>query len=388
MTDTMTQGPARGRKGGQETAVRPRAFVSASRKNDRDSGFDQTIALTTAEQSLRTYQVTPTAYLRAVWVHVDADAVNTTVTTVAYNENGPFNVLSRIRFLDSGSREIHGTLTGYDLYLINKYGGYMNRGDVKAFTGYSATSGTTTTAGSFEFGLMIPLEIVRRTGLGSQLNKSGGAQMQLEWAVAGTGTVFSTAPATSTTVRVRAMLTSWLDPEDKDALGNPVMTQPPLLHTTQYWSKQTYDDVTTRRQLEGVDGLVRMFIFVAYRSASTRANGEADWPDPFSFRYEEAYLIQSRIRFLYRQWIAQIWGYPAANEAAEGRDNGVYPTWEFMEDFAGIGNELSREYLPVSSASNLLIEGTFTNASDLDILVNTVVPYPQSPESLRALSQL
>jgi hypothetical protein len=166
------------------------------------------------------------------------------------------------------------------------------------------------------------------------------------------------------------------------------MTQPPLLHTTQYWSKQTYDDVTTRRQIEGVDGLVRMFIFVAYRNDSTRANGEADWPDPFSFRYEEAYLIQSRIRFLYRQWIAQVYRYNAANEAAEGRDNGVYPVWEFAEDFAGFGNELSREYLPVSSATNLLIEGTFTNASDLDLLVNTVVPYPQSPESLRALSQL
>lgn len=389
MTDTMTQGPARAKKGGQEAAVRPRAFVAASRKNDRDSGYDETKSLTTAEQSLKTYQVIPTAYLRAVWVHVAGTAVNTTSTTVAYNENGPFNVLARIRFLDSGSREIHGTLGGYDLYLINKYGGYMNQGDVKAFAGYSATTGTATTAGSFEFGLMIPLEIIKRTALGSQLNKSGGAQMQLEWALSALATIYSTAPATSVSVRVRAMLTSWLDPEDKDALGNAVLTQPPLLHTTQYWSKQTYDDVTTRRALEGIDGLVRMFIFVAYRSGSTRANGEADWPDPFSLRYEEAYLIQSRIRFIYRQWIAQEYRYNAANEAAEGRDNGVYPVWEFMQDWGlAPGGELSREYLPVSSATNLTIEGTFSNADDLDLLVNTVVPYPQTQESLRALSQL
>lgn len=374
---------------GAEPAQRPRAFVAASRKNDRDAGFDQTISLTTAEQSLRTYQVTPTAYLRAMWIHVDADAVNTTATTVAYNENGPFNVLARIRFLDSGSREILGTLGGYDVYLVNKYGGYMNQGDVKAAAVYSATSGTSTTAGSFEFGLMLPLEIVARNALGSQLNKSGGAQMQVEWAVSALATIYSTAPATSVSVRVRAALTSWLDPERQDALGNQVMTQPPLLHTTQYWNKQTYDDITTRRRLEGIDGLVRMFIFVNYRSGSTRANGESDWPDPFSLRYEEAYLMQSRIRFLYRLWTALTYRYNAANEAAEGRDNGVYPVWEFIGDFGlAPGNELSREYLPVSSASNLEVEGTFTNAGDVDLLVNTVVPYPQSPESLRALSQL
>jgi len=378
------------KKGEEAAAPRPRAFVAASRKNDRDAGFDQTISLTTAEQSLRTYQVTPTAYLRQMWMHALGTAVNTTVTTVAYNENGPFNLFSRIRFLDSGSREILGTLTGYDVYLIDKYGGYISQGDVKAAAVYSATSGTATSAGSFEFALMLPLEIVARTGLGSQLNKSGGAQMQVEWAVSALATIYSTAPATSVSVRVRANLTSWLDPEKQDALGNPVMTQPPLLHTTQYWNKQTYDAVTTRRRLEGIDGLVRTFIFVAYRASSTRANGEADWPDPFSLRYEEAYLMQSRLRYLWRLWTALHYRYgPAANEAAEGRDNGVYPMWEFMADFGlAPGNELSREYLPVSSASNIEMEGTFSNSNNVDLLVNTVVPYPQSADSLRALSQL
>lgn len=369
--------------------VMPRAFVAASRKNDRDSGFDQTIALTAAEQSLRTYQIVPTAYLRALWIHVVATAVNTSTATVAYDEDGPFNVLSRVRFLDSGSREILGTLTGYDIYLINKYGGYTNIGDVKAAAVHSATSGAGTTAGSFEFGFMLPLEIVARTGLGSQLNKSGGAQMQVEWAVAGTGTVFTTAPTNSTTVQVTAALTSWLDPEKADALGNPVMTQPPLLHTTQYWNKQTYDDVLTRRRLEGIDGLVREFIFIANRSGGTRVNGEADWPLRFSFRYEEAFLIQSRERFFWRLWTALHFGYAGAVDVVNGRDSGVFPVWEFMQDFGHKpGMELSREYLPVSSASNLEIEGTFSNACDLDCLVNTVVPYPQSAESLRALSQL
>lgn len=363
----------------KEAPIQPRAFIAGSRKNDRDSGFDQTIVLTTAEQSLRTYQVTPTGYLRHIAMIVENTAVNTTVTTVAYQEDGPFNVLSRIRLLDTNSREMIGTVTGYDVYIFNKYGGFAHfQNEAKAAATYSATSGTALTAGTFAFILFLPLEIVARNALGSQLNKSGAAQFQVEWAVAGTGTVFSTAPATSSTLRVRAALFSWLDPEPTDALGNAVMRTPPLLNTTQYWSKQTYENISSRARLQGIDGLVRMFIFISRRDASTRANGEADWPDPFSLKYEESFLIQSRVRILFRQLIAQIYGYDAAAEASKGRDNGVYPVWEFIQDWdLKPGNELTREYLPVSSATNLEIEGTFTNAADVTLLVNTVVPHPQ-----------
>jgi len=371
--------PTKAKGGEKQAPVQPRAFIAGSRKNDRDSGFDQQIVLTAAEQSLRTYQVTPTGYLRHIALVVENTAVNTTVTSVAYQEDGPFNVLSRVRLLDTNSREIIGTVNGWDIYILNKYGGYAHfQNDAKAAAVFSATSGTALTAGSFAFVLFLPLEFVARNGLGSQLNKSGAAQFQIEWAVAGTGTVFSTAPATSSTLRVRAALFSWLDPEPTDALGNAVMRTPPLLNTTQYWNKQRYENITTRARLQGIDGLVRMLIFCCRRDASTRANGEADFPDPFSFRYEESFLIQSRIRLLFRQLIAQIYGYDAANEASKGRDNGVYPMWEFIQDWdLKPGNELTREFLPVSSASNLELEGNFSNATDIDLLVNTVVPHPQ-----------
>lgn len=363
----------------QAAAVQPRAFIAGSRKNDRDAGFDQTITLTTAEQSLRTYQVTPTGYLRHIAIIVENTSVNTTVTTVAYQENGPFNVLSRVRVLDTNSREMLGTLSGYDIYILNKYGGYaFHQNDVKAAATYSATSGTALTAGTFAFILFLPFEISARNGLGSQLNKSGAAQFQIEWAVAGTGTIFSTAPATSSSTRIRAALFSWLDPEPTDALGNAVMRTPPLLNTTQYWNKQTYEDVSNRFRFQGVDGMVRMFILICYRNGSTRANGESDFPDPASLRYEESFLIQSRARILWRTMIAWTYGYDAAAEASKGRDNGVFPIWEFIQDWVlKPGNELTREYLPVSSASNLEFEGTFSNANDVDVLVNTVVPHPQ-----------
>lgn len=375
--------------GGKAAPVMPRSFICASRKNDKPDFDQNNIVLGAAEQRLNPYQISPSGYLRGVWLVVENVSVNTTVTTVAYNENGPFNVLSVIRFLDTNSQPIIGTLTGYDVYILNKYGGYTFQGDAEASQIFSATSGTALTAGSFTFILFLPLEIIQRNALGSQLNKSGAAQFALEMFAAGTGTIFSTAPATSSTLRVRATLASWLDPESTDARGNPVQKEPPLLNTTQYWHKQNYvvNGGAQNTRLQGIDGLVRMLIFIAYRNASTRANGEADWPDPISLKYEESYLIQSRIRALFRHWIAIHYGYAAANEASTGRDNGVYPIWEFMQDWnPKPGGELTREWLPMSSASNLELQGTWGNAVNLDLLVNKVVPFPQG--EVKGLAQV
>jgi hypothetical protein len=377
---TATQA-AEAKGGGKQAPVMPRSFICGSRKNDKGDYDSGNVTLTTAEQRLQAYQIAPSGYLRGVYLVVENTAVNTTVTTVAYQENGPWNVLSVIRFLDTNSRPFIGTLTGYDVMILNKYGGYTFQGDPEMSATYSATSGTATTAGTFAFVLYLPLEIVMRNALGSQLNKSGAAQFALEMFAAGTGTVFSTAPATSSTLRVRSTLMSWLDPEDTDARGNPVQQDPPYLNTTQRWEKQAGIPISAGERtlrFQGIDGLVRMLIFIAYRSASTRANGETDWPDPVSLKYEESFLIQSRIRLLYRFFIAMHYGYSAANEAAGGRDNGVYPVWEFMQDFERKpGGELTRTYLPMSSASNLEMSGSWGSAVTLDVLVNKVVPFPQ-----------
>lgn len=361
--------------------VMPRSFICGSRKNDKTDYDSGNVVLTTAEQRLNANQIAPSGYLRGVYLVVENTSVNTTVTTVAYQEDGPWNVLSVIRFLDTNSRPFIGTLTGYDVMLLNKYGGYTFQGDPEMSATFSATSGTALTAGTFAFVLYLPLEMVMRNALGSQLNKSGAAQFTLEMFAAGTGTVFSTAPATSSTLRVRTTLMSWLDPEDTDARGNPVQQDPPYLNTTQRWEKQSGLPISAGERtlrFSGIDGLVRMLIFVARRNASTRANGETDWPDPVSLKYEESFLIQSRIRLLYRFLIGINFGYNAANEAAGGRDAGVFPVWEFMQDFERKpGGELTRTYLPMSSASNLEMSGTWGSAVNLDVLVNKVVPYPQ-----------
>jgi len=390
MTDTMAQAPAgQGRGNGEQAAPAPRSFIVGSRRNDKPD-FDQTVTQTTAEQRLAAYQLSPSGYLRGVYLLVEMTTAGN-AAAVAFQEDGPFNVLSSVRFLDTNSHPMVGTLTGYDLYIVNKYGGYAFQGDAKATQEYTAVTGAGATGGSFSFVLFIPVETVLRNALTAQLNKSGAAQFSLELFVAAGATVYSVVPTTLGSLRVRTTLASWLDPEPDDAMGNPVQQDPPLLNSTQYWHKQNYVVLASAQftRLQGIDGLLRSLVFIARRQASTRANGDADWPDPVSLKYEEAFLIQSRIRRLYRTLVATTYGYPAleALATASARDNGVYPVWEWMQDFyQKPGGELSRSYLPMSSASNLEVQGTWANAVSLDVLVNKVVPYPQG--EVRGLSVL
>jgi hypothetical protein len=387
MTDTMTQGPAAAKGGDDKAPVMPRSFIVGSRRNDKPD-FDQTITLTAAEQRLAAYQLSPSGYLRGLYLIVQGTTA-ANAAAVTFSEDGPFNVLSSVRFLDTNSHPMVGTITGYDLYLVNKYGGYAFQGDAEASATYSAITGAGGTGGSFAFVLFLPVETVLRNALTSQLNKSGAAQFSVEAFVSAIATLYGVAPTNAPSVRVRTTLASWLDPEPDDAMGNPVQQDPPLLNTTQYWHKQNYSVLASAQftRLQGIDGLLRSIIFVARRAGSTRANGETDWPDPVSLKYEEAFLIQSRVRLLYQWLIATTYGYGAAAEAASGRDNGVYPVWEWMQDFGPKpGGELARSYLPMSSASNLEVQGTWSNAVSLDVLVNKVVPYPQG--EVRGLSVL
>jgi hypothetical protein len=76
--------------------------------------------------------------------------------------------------------------------------------------------------------------------------------------------------------------------------------------------------------------------------------------------------------------VSRAYGYFGTAEAVNAHDNGVFPIFEFTQDFSRKpGNELTRTYLPMSSASNLELSGSWVTASTLDVLVNKVVPYPQ-----------
>lgn len=384
MTAPTVARPAASNGGGapagkqQQIAFRP--FTAGTRRVDRAT-YDQSRVLNASTQDLPAYQVDPNGYLRGLYIVVEcATAAN--AAAVTFSANGPFNVLDSVTFNDTNSKPLVGPFNGYDLYVAIKYGGYSFVDDAKQSGVHSATTGAGATGGSFRFVLNLPIEVSRRDGLGSLTNKSSSATYDLSIRLAAGATVYGVAPTTAGTLRVRVQQYGWMDPNSVDMKGRPVAQNPPANQTTQYWSKQSYplNSGAFYQALNGLDSMVRNLLFILVDGTGSRSQGDADFPDPWTMQYETSQPVQ-RLRDVWRHMISEYFGYYGTNDAAGGRDSGVYPE-VYNYDFASKpGNETRLQYLPVSSATNVALNGTIggSGAHTLYVLVNKVIPANGDP---------
>lgn len=379
---------------GKQAAPKPRPFrVGVQSKDEID--YDVTVTGTTTTQDLPVLNIPPAGFLRGLFVLVETISGNTGSVAVAFKEDAPFNVLETITLEDVNNQPIVGPISGHDLYLINKYGGYAGFGDPKSAVGpaYYALSGAGTTAaspgtaqgGAYSFVLRVPLEIANRDGLGALPNKSGTSMFKLRMRLNTTANVYATAPGSTWVTRVRVQQMNWWDPPETDLKGRPLAQNPPAVQTTQYWSKQSYPVAAgqSRQSLQRVGFLIRNLVFILRDTSSTRSgSGDSAFPDPFTLQFEAIQLIV-RLRAVWLKLMAERFGTRRAEVLAGGtaladidvRDNGVYVE-PFNLDFGLIpGAETRMGYLPTSSASRLEIQGTLgTGAGTLTVLTNDVAP--------------
>jgi len=376
----MTTAAAPSKTGKQQAAQQAQAaarrpFITGSRVTDKQT-YDQTRTLTTSTQRLPTYELDTDGYTAGMYVLVNCVTAGNSAN-VTFAADGPWNCIDTITFSDTSNNPIVGPMGGHDLYVAVKYGGYSFVDDQRQSPIYSATTGTGTTGGSFTFPLLVPIEIVHRDALGSLLNKSASAVFKLDVTLAANATIYGTPPTAAGSLRVRIQQYGWMDPNATDLKGNPVAQNPPALNSVQYWDKQTYtlNAGAIAQRLQTFDGMVRNFIFELRDNAASRAQGDSDFPDPFTLQYETAQPIQ-RVKDIWRHMIGQHFGYTAAAEAAGGRDNGTYPE-PYTRDF-GLkpGAESRLGYLPVSAATALRVQGSIggSGSHTLTVLINYVVP--------------
>ncbi|NEC08660.1 hypothetical protein, partial [Streptomyces sp. SID7909] len=87
-----------------------------------------------------------------------------------------WNVISEIALIDVNGAPVVGPFSGYDLYLINKYGGYGYASDPKQSPMYSGVSAT---GGNFRMLLRVPVEFSAREGLGALPNANAASTWKL-----------------------------------------------------------------------------------------------------------------------------------------------------------------------------------------------------------------
>lgn len=352
-----------------------RPFVAGTRQGDKTT-YDNTRTLLSSTIDLPTYECDPNGFLGGAIVLVEATTAGNAAAT-AFVADGPFSVIDSVTLSDTNNKPIVGPMTGHDLYTFVKHAGYTLIDDMKQSPIYSVTTGTGATGGSFTFPLHIPIEIVKRDALGALPNKSASATFDVALRLAPLANVYSVAPTAAPSVRVRIYQYGWMDPNDTDIRGNAVAQNPPAVQTTQYLQKQTYtlNAGPISQRLIGIDGLVRNLIFELRDNAGSRAQGDADFPDPFVLQYETATPV-NRLRAIWRDLIGRVFGYINAVETPGGRDYGLYPLC-YCQDFGPKpGYETRLGYLPFSSATTANVSGTISGSGvhTLIVFVNKVVP--------------
>lgn len=339
-----------------------------------DEPYDVSVTLSASTQSLTPqYEVPSTGFLNDIYLLVENVVTSNTATATSTSTgvgvlaaDGPYSVIDNILFTDTNNAEIIGPIGGWDLYVINKWGGYCFQDDPEAntdlFTSTTNATASSSAAGSFSFMLRIPAELVPRDGLGSLPNKSSSTPFKVKISVAAIASVYANTATVGGACRFRMTPKSYWEPTATDSSGVPVAQQPPGVNTTQYWNKTDYTVNAGSFNVlltNSVGFPVRNLGFVLRDSNLSRSQGESDWPDPFKLQLQSN-LIIDRLKKFWKREITENYGYGAASDAANGKDNGLY--WEpYCRDFGPKpGWETRRGYLRTTDGMRLQAKGTIT----------------------------
>ena len=310
--------------GGKKAPVVLRPFKVGAQTVD-DEPWERTVTTTASAQPLDQYTVPSSAFLEEIEIHV-IGMTSGNAATVAFKEDAPWNVIDVLNFLDTGNSDVITQITGWDLMIINKMGGYKFADDPQASPLYSATTGAGGTGGSFGFLLLVPIELVPRDALGPLPNKSASTPFKLKITVAPTSSIYSTAPTTPPSVLFRMTPVSYWEPTAQDGSGNAVAPQPPAMNTTQFWNKTPYvaNSGPWVQQLDNAIGFpIRNLIFVLRGSDGLRSTGEANFPDPFKLQMQSN-IIANRRKANWSDRIAKAYGYDGIGDGKNQKNNGVY----------------------------------------------------------------
>lgn len=322
--------------------------------------YDQIKTMTTGTVNFPNYNPRINDWLSGIWFLVECTTSGNSAN-VAFTQDGPFSAIDHVTFYDTGSQPVFGPITGYDWAQIMKWGGYFEIGDPRSDITYSVTTGTGATGGSFTLVMYLPMEFVKRDSLGAVENKSTATQYSVELVLAKSTDVYSTAPTTLGSVRVRTTLDGYTSPASGDPRSAGAPTAPPMAGTFQYWrSENTALNAASQsyRQQLGLGFPIRNIIYKLVDSNGSRAQGDADWPDPVTVNFGRIVLFQRTQKLWWSRLGKNYRLTSASQDVSLGRENGVYPVW-FTRDFGFLpGAELRNGYLVTQVGNELQWQGT------------------------------
>lgn len=345
-------------------------FVRASDEHIEPGNVDETNTMTASSTDLGTKDLPAYGYISHLYLKVEATGGAAGLATVAADEDAPFNVLQNIALTEPNGAYIVQFNSGYQAFLANKYGGYVN--PIAADPRNAPFFSDVDSDGNFQFILRIPVALSSRDGVGALANQDSAGQFKFRATIADSGTVYGTAPDTLPSVRVRAWLAAYDQPEPVSAgVGNQV--EPPAAGTTSFWSVQSGISVANGQntiELKRKGNYLRQIIFVL-RTSGSRSTAETDWPDELRF-LRDAFPARYYDNDIWLYQMYERTGYDGAADSANGPENGIR-FHDYMHEFDGLlGRENRDLWQPTRGSTRLEISGSFQAAATLDVITNDV----------------
>lgn len=371
-------------------ALPPIPYTRAARKKSRLGGPVISSTLTANVQALAGINVQPGGWARRIRLTVTGVTTGN-AAAVAFNNDGPFNVLQQISMLTPNGDALISVIDGFTLAMINKYGAHgTGRYDPVADPTYSAVTGAGANGGSFKFTLNIPAEIDGRDAFCAIQNMAANQSYLLQLSLNAIAGLYTTAPTTPPVVTIVPVLEYWSSPAPVNADGNPQSVAPVSAGSYSILQTQQPPIVPGSQQniqFINVGNTIRYELFILRTAAGVRT--EVDWPnatnfyvntDPWFYKTKDQWRSQMAQEYDFTGGLAAV---PTLNTL----DNGVYILTDFMNDGAsGSGNvdgsSNRNMYLNTLSNTGFNVEAVNWGATAASLLVVTNAIRVPSPQAL------
>lgn len=342
------------------------------------------------------------AFLESLILDVSFTSTNGSSNNVAYAADGPFSCLSQVVLNDPAGQAIITPITGYQLYLLNKYLPDTDCGfDPKLDPNYAAATGTSAT-GSFSFRLVIPVEHRRRDAFGALNNSAANQRYQLQittlssFSTTGQAYIYTTAPSSvGTTLTINIYQQYWTSPPSVITTSqgsSQVQPTPSGLGSVGFVRYESHNEMngggSPQIQLNNVGDYISNLIFVLRNNASPAVRDQSDWPAEFDWWVNDFQVHALSVND-WQRWMSRHYGYTAAGasassttasvpDAAGGLDIGVYVLSPWL---AGLLDRrenftFANQYLATDATTKLQIRGSTwgSTAGKLEVISRMVRP--------------
>lgn len=251
-------------------------FTVASRPQRRFSQT-QTANNFAGSTSFQPIQLPATGFVRKLSLYFTASATFASAAAVVAGD-GPWNLINGITVTDATGQPIMQPISGYNLYLVNKYASYGSMENTNLPRAYQdpqigpeyAYSGSGT-AGTATFRLDVDFEVDYNTGYGCIPNLDSNASLQLKIDVAPYTNAFTGTTPSAATLSVRVEQQYWA-PVGAQIGGLPAMTEPVGFGDyieTRYETQTVTASAENTIQLTNRGGMIKGLIAVS-RAAGVR----------------------------------------------------------------------------------------------------------------------